>query len=431
LAARKPAYKESLPARPTRVEVQKRAKAERFATLLAMRLLLALLLLAGLLHAEAWLVLPLFNKSDRKSLNWIGEAPAEAIRRNLAARGVMVISRENRLEAELRLALRPNVEWTIASILKLAESLDSTHVVFGAFEVLPAAAGSETGLGKVRLSTQLVAVHEFAVKDKRMVEGPLEDLEALITKLTWQTLHAAETPGLPAEQVFAESNPKRKVTAIENFVRGLLSDDLTQRQKFLEQALKIEPRYSQAAFRLGQLLVEREAYGPAAGYLERVQRPDPNFWQATFLLGIARFEIGEYRAAAQAFELVAREVPLAEVVNNLGVAQFRAGMNECVDNARRALEDDEKDADYHFNLGLIQMSRAAWAQAAEEFRAVLDRDANDAEATKLLGRCLRPPAGVSPALLAELQNLSRLKPEFNEFAYRQLRSIFDRTKKVP
>jgi tetratricopeptide (TPR) repeat protein len=269
-------------------------------------------------------------------------------------------------------------------------------------------------------------LHEFTAKSKASIEGALEDLETLQTKLAYQVLSAASVPGLPTEAVFLESNPKRKITAIENFVRGLLTDDKAQQQKFLEQALKIEPRYGQAAFRLGELLVEQEAFGQAVNYLDRVQRPDPNYWEASFLAGIARFEMGEYRAAIQYFDRVAREVPLSEVINNLGVSQFRAGLVESGDTLRRSLEGDEKDADYHFNLGLALMGRAAWAQAADEFRAVLDRDSNDAEATKMLGRCLRPPMSATQALLDELHGLARLKLEFNEFAYRQLKSFFQK-----
>ncbi len=387
-----------------------------------MRLFLALFSLVGLLQAEAWLVLPLVNKTGKKNLNWIGEAPAEAIRRNFAANGVMVISREDRQEAEQRLALRPNVEWTIASILKLAETLDSTHVVYGDFDV---ATSDGSGFGRVTLNARILAVHEFVAKAKASVDGPLEDLETLQTKLAYQVLRAAAVPGLPGEAAFLESNPKRKITAIENFIRGLLTEEKAQRQKFYEQALKIEPRYGQAAFRLGELLVEQEAFGQAVGYLDRVQRPDPNYWEASFLAGIARFEMGEYRAAIQYFDRVAREVPLSEVINNLGVSQFRAGLVEAVDTLRRSLEGDEKDADYHFNLGLALMSRAAWTQAADEFRAVLDRDSNDAEATKMLGRCLRPPASAT-GLAEELHALARLKMEFNEFAYRQLQSFFQK-----
>lgn len=388
-----------------------------------MRLFLALFTLAGLLQAEAWLVLPFVNKTNKKTLNWIGEAPAETIRRNFAAHGVMVIGREEFQEAERRLALRPGVEWTIASILKLAEALDSTHVVFGDFQVTQEESG---GFGRLKLNAQMLAVHEFSAKPMLSMEAPLEDLETVQTRLAYQVLRSAGVPGLPMEAAFLESTPKRKITAIENFIRGLLSEDKAQQEKFFEQALKIEPRYGQAAFRLGELLAAREAYGPAVNYLDRIAKTDPNYWEASFLAGISRYQLGEYRPAIQYFERVAREVPLSEVINNLGVAQFRAGLIEAGDTLQRALEGDEKDADYHFNLGLWLMGRGAWAKAADEFRAVLDRDANDAEATKLLGRCLRPPAGPTPALLEELMVLARLKLEFNEFAYRQLKSFFQK-----
>jgi tetratricopeptide (TPR) repeat protein len=395
-----------------------------------MRLSLALSLFLGLLgegaacllQADAWLVLPLVNKSEKKNLDWIGEASAETISSALAVRGSMVIDRETLQEAEARLALRSNADWTLASILKLAESLDSTHVVFGSFELTPTSAPGS--LGHLKLSAQVIAVHDFAVQSRNATEGPLEELATLQSKLAWKTLSAAGLPNLPGEAVFLEGSQRTKISAIENYIRGLLSGDAAQKQKFFEQALKIEPRYSQPAFQLGKLLMEQEAFGQAALWLERVQRPDPNYWQASFLLGLARFETGEYRAAVTAFDRVAREVPLSEVTNNLGIAQFRSDLPEAMENLRRSLEGDEKDPVFHFNMGILLMSKAQWAAAAEEFRAVLDRDAGDQEATKMLGRCLRPPAMVSPSLLAELQAQVRPKQEFNEFAYRQLKALF-------
>jgi len=80
------------------------------------------------------------------------------------------------------------------------------------------------------------------------------------------------------------------------------------------------------------------------------------------------------------------------------------------------IEGDEAEPAYHFNLAYVLMLRGEYEAAAKEFRAVLERTPDDVESTQLLGRCLRP-AG-PPAV-----GLERLKTEYQESAYLQLKAI--------
>src|SRR3954466_13138438 len=95
----------------------------------------ALILLAAPLCAETTLVLPFFNHAKSANLDWIGESIAESVRDTLASQGLLVLDREDRLQAFRRLSLRPGAELTHASILKVGVSLDAGQVIYGSYEM--------------------------------------------------------------------------------------------------------------------------------------------------------------------------------------------------------------------------------------------------------------------------------------------------------
>src|SRR5712692_2965166 len=85
--------------------------------------------------ADTVLVLPFFNEYTSQNIDWIGEGIAETIRESLASQGVLVLSREDRLEAYRRLSIRPNAVLTRASIIKLGEALDASQVIYGHYAI--------------------------------------------------------------------------------------------------------------------------------------------------------------------------------------------------------------------------------------------------------------------------------------------------------
>src|SRR5690242_9742932 len=89
-------------------------------------------------RADTVLVLPFFNESTTQNIDWIGESIAETIRESLSAQGVLVLSREDRMEAYRRLSIRANAVLTHASVIKLGEALDASQIIYGHFEISPA-----------------------------------------------------------------------------------------------------------------------------------------------------------------------------------------------------------------------------------------------------------------------------------------------------
>jgi tetratricopeptide (TPR) repeat protein len=278
-------------------------------------------------------------------------------------------------------------------------------------------------LGTLQFELRVVSLREFSSAEVKLIAGPLETLAQLESRLAWHILASSRLRNIPLENDFLAAQTPVNIRALESFTRGLLAATPTAQRTLWEKALEIEPTFSAAAFRLGKLQLDQENYAAAAGYLSRVRKGDWHYWQAQFLLGLAHYQNNAFLAASRAFASVVKELPLPEATNNLALAQFRAASPDAKDSMLRSLDGDDRDPHYHFNLGILLAANAEWLLAAEQFRATLARLPEDAEATKMLGRCLKPPPAVTPQMRAEWASLLRLKWELNEFAFRQLQFL--------
>jgi len=383
-------------------------------------------------RAESVLVLPFFNESGSQNIDWIGESIAETVRESLASQNVLVLSREDRLEGSRRLSIRPNAVLTHASIIKLGEALDASHVIYGRYTIartqgaaLPAASLGVAPSAVSPRDSLRIAVHILDLQHTRQGPefeeiGALEDLASLETHLAWQCLKVLAPNSAPSEEEFRRDRPTLRLDAIENYVRGLLAPSPDQKHRLFTQAVRLDPRFSEPSFQLGKMEFQKKDYAIAAGWLEKVGRTASHYFEATFLLGLCRYHTGDFPGAAKSFETVAGPLPLNEVLNDLGAAQSRTGSAAALENFRRAAEGDSADPDYQFNIGYALWKRGEFAHAAESFRALLDRSPEDSEAVVFLGRCLKKdgPRPGDP----RSEGRERLKLNFEETAYRQLKA---------
>ena len=386
-----------------------------------MRFLALLVLCAGALRAETALVIPFFNHAKSANLDWIGESIAESVRDVLASEGLLVLDREDLLQAFLRLSLRPGAELTHASILKTGESLDASQVIYGHYELLPADPGNSESKGSLRITARILDLKHTRQSRQFSEVGALEDLGTLQTHLGWRTLASLNPKTAPAERTFMQARPPVRLDAVESYVRGLLAGPAEQRHRYFTQAARLDQNYSQPCFRLGKTYWEKQDYRIAAGWLERVARADPHYLEAQFFLGLCKYLMGDFKTAEQSFQTVAESVPLNEVFNNLGAVQAQRGdVTSAAASFRKALEGDNADPDYHFNLGAALWRAGQYAAAAESFRESLARRAGDNEATTMLGRSLQQQ-GPRPGDTRQ-ESKPRLKTNYEEAAYRQLKA---------
>jgi tetratricopeptide (TPR) repeat protein len=373
--------------------------------------------------ADTAAVLPFLNRTaNTANLDWIGESVAETVREAFGITGVMTLGRNETQEAYRRLSLRQGIPLTEASVMKIGETLDAESIVYGSFEFTPPASGPVTA-GSLHVTARVLDRRHMRASPEFTETGSLEDLATIEAHLAWRALTLIAPAMAPAESEFRSLRTPIRLDAEENYVRGLLAQTFEQKEKYFSAAARLDPHFAHAFYQLGQLHYQRREYRQAVTWLEKVGMADIHSHEANFLLGLARFQSGDYKGAQQTFQMIAAAVPLSEVYNNLGAAESRANLQQAsIDDFRRALDGDSNDPLYRFNLGYALWKKGDFGAAADTFRALLELDPGDSTAPLLLARCVKkqgPRSSPDP----RLDNLERLKTNFEERAYMQLKSL--------
>jgi tetratricopeptide (TPR) repeat protein len=385
-----------------------------------MRFLPLLVCLCGLVRADTVVVIPFANHSGSANLSWIGESVAETVNDALASEGLLALDRGDRMEGYRRLSLRPGAELTHASIIKIADALDASSVIYGYYELLPADDAPQSK-GSLRLTARIIDMKRSTQSAPFSEVGALEDLALLEARLGWQALHTLAPKSAPPQEDFLKARPAVRLDAMESYVRGLLSTAPEQQHRFFTQAARLDQNYSPPCYQLGKAAWEQKEYKTAAGWLERVARSDAHYLESRFYLGLCRYYLGDFQSAETALGEVSAAMPLNEVFNDLGAAQSRRGQYaSAIASFRKALEGDDADPDFYFNLGYAQWRLGMFDAAVESFRASVQRSPDDAEATSLLGYALKKTAPRTGDPRTE--GRQRIKTNYDEAAYRQLQA---------
>jgi tetratricopeptide (TPR) repeat protein len=385
--------------------------------------LISLLLASSLCQAaDTVVVLPLFNLEESKSqnLDWIGESVSETIHEALSSGGLLVLPREDREEVYHRLSLRTGVVLTRASVMKIGETLDAGEVVFGELKVAPVDLPATALKSNLRLVVRVVNLKKLSEGPEFSQDGPLENLSQMETKLAWMLLRELAPDSAPSEEAFFHDRAPVRVDAMENYVRGLMAPGEDQKMKLFTQAARLDEHFSQPNFQLGRMLFRKKDYKTAAVWLAKVSKGDSHFLEAAFLRGLCKYYQSDFDGAIDQFRMVSAEIPLNEVFNDLGAALSRKSDAAATENFNKALEGDQGDPDYWFNVGYSLWKQGKFELAADNFRAALDRSPTDQEATIMLGRSLKmdgPRAGDPRS-----DGRERIKTTFEDSAWRQLQA---------
>jgi tetratricopeptide (TPR) repeat protein len=386
-------------------------------------------LTAGSLFAGTAAVLPFANRTaaagpSQANMDWIGESIAETVRDALGPRGVVTLSREEVEEAYRQLNLRPRGVLTGGSVLKIGEALDAEQVIYGTFEFTPDPSASIAAQqGSLKISARIFDRRRLRQGPEFIETGSLEDVATLEAHLAWRTLSLLAPKLAPPESEFRSLRSPVRLDAEENYVRGLLARAPEQQEKFFLQAARLDPHFAHPSYQLGRIHYARKEYRQAVEWLQKIAPGDVHYREASFLLGLALFQSSDYAGAQKAFQAVADSVPLGEVYNNLGASQSRRNLPQAADSFRKALDGDANDPLYHFNLGYALWKKGDFAAAADRFRAVLDRTPDDQMATLMLGLSIKKQ-GPRPGD-ARLETLERLKTNYEERAYWELKALVD------
>jgi tetratricopeptide (TPR) repeat protein len=382
---------------------------------------LALLVSASLFAQSATvLVLRFQNNSSYSELNWVGESVAETLRAEFAQSNQIVLDRSTELAGMKKLDLRPEANFTKASIIRLSQALEADMVVYGNYEVKLPSGVSQLKDGNILINAQLIDLRKLQNAPDVSEAGKLLDLSKYKEHLAWQLLKYIDPRSQTTFEQFIANRPLTRLDAEESYIHGLLSNDKEQQKKWFLQAANLDPHFVSPAFELGKLYLERKDPKQALKWLQRVPVADPRYLEARFRMGIAAYQSADYSTAVNYFKEVADVMPLHEVYNNLAAAEDQLSLPPTVDDYRRAVDGDPADVSYLFNLGAALLRRNLFEEAQQKLQAVMDHSPDDAEADELLAQAQEhktSPPGTKPLAPA------RLKMSMDSTAFRQLKAM--------
>lgn len=347
--------------------------------------LLLLLLCPWQLHGSSAvrgiLVFPFENQSPRSDLNWISESFAEVLSSRLAQPENYVLDRDERNAACTQLGMPVDTPLTLASKFKVAETLGVDWAILGNFNVTD---------NRLAARSQLLDVRLLKLSQPLEVSGALTDLVDLQTRLAWRLLATHDRSfTVGNEEDFRRRFHDIRLDAFENYIRGLVATDDTNRLHFFLESDRLDPSDHGAAFALGRLYFEQKDYANSAKWLRRLEESDPSYDESLFLRAVDEFFLGHEAIAEREFESLWKKLPLNEVSNNLGVLEARRGRySEALANFERAYQSDPSDVDFCFNRGVALWYEKRYQSAAESLREAVRANDDDSEAHTLLALVL-------------------------------------------
>lgn len=360
-------------------------------------------------HGDILLVLPFNNNSGDPSLEWIREAAAEILDSRFASAGFAPLSRADRLYALDHLGLPPGFQPSRASSIKLAQTIDADYIVVGSYR---------TDGGQITAEARIVDVPHLRMGAAITAGGQMNQLIDIFDVLAWKLTRELDPEFTGSQQAFVAAGANLKLTAFEQYIRGITEPDQAERMRHLQQAVKISPNFSKAWMALGREEYASQHYEQAAADFAKVSGNDADALEAGFYRGLSLIFSGEYSKAETAFADVARVLPLAPVLNNDGVAISRQG-HDGTAMFRQAAAADPDVADYHFNLAVSLATHGEKTAAQAELEKALKLRPSDSEAQSLQAAWKQPPTPDSE------EPLERIERGFDAVAFRQAAAMLN------
>jgi len=355
---------------------------------------------------QTLLILPFENSARIPGLEWIGESFPEVMGERMGSATLYVVPRGDRAYAFERAGIPLSVRPSHATLFHIGQELDVDYMVLGHYVFDGQSFSAEA---------QVLDVKRLRLSPPVSESGPLPSLIAIQTALAWDALRAIDPGYGGARNEFLAEAPPVRLDAFENYIRGITATTQEEKIHKFREALRLNPDYVQAMVQLGDAYFADHDYAAAAGWYSRVPRADPEAREASFYAGLAYYYTGDLEKAESAFSYLASLFPLTEVYNNLGVVEARRGKRTAADYFQKAVEADENDPDYHFNLALALCRAGDLAAGAQQLRETLRLHPGDNDAKALLDATAGPDAGVRLQLPPE-----RIKRNYDENSFRQL-----------
>ncbi|HEU4637017.1 MAG TPA: tetratricopeptide repeat protein, partial [Edaphobacter sp.] len=303
--------------------------------------------------------------------------------------------------------------------IRIAQTLDANYVVIGSYTVKN---------GRISAQAQVLSVNELKMSAPIEDTNDLRRLLDVQNTIAWKIAKYIDPQFNVAQQTFLAASGQVRLSAFENYIRGIGANSTEERIKRLQLAVQQSPNYTAALLALGKTQYSERDYDHAAATLERIPKDDRLALEANFYLGLARFNSARYSEAEKAFSFVASRLPLPEVVNNQAVALSRQGHNASA-LFQRAVAADPKDPDYHYNFAVSLYRAGDRSQAQSQVDLALKLRPTDPEAPllkNLIAQGTTPPPTsantanrTSSGANSSFEPLERIRRTYSEASFRQ------------
>src|SRR3990170_7370144 len=188
------------------------------------------------------LVVPFENVQREPRLHWLGEAAAVLLADGLNARGVAAITRAERVGAFEQLNLPIAAPLTRATVIKVGQLVGASEVIVG---------GVKLDGDMLVVEARSIRVDVGRLQPTASERAVLPDLFSIFNRLAEKLVSTA-----PAGSS-SKTDPQPPLDAFENYIKGLLAENLATRASFLEAAIKQFPRYDRAHLALWDVRTEQ------------------------------------------------------------------------------------------------------------------------------------------------------------------------------
>ncbi|HEX5069392.1 MAG TPA: tetratricopeptide repeat protein [Vicinamibacterales bacterium] len=349
------------------------------------------------------LVMPFAVQADGASpaavlaVRWLGEAASTLLSEELASRGYAALAREDRVAVFDQLRLPMSAELTRATLIRVAELIGATHVVFGEIH-----AGAE-----LSVRARMIMLETGRLLEDVTDRGALPDLFVLFGRVAGALGRQAGPPsGKTSALPMAMS-----MTAFENYIKGLTAPTQAGQQKWLETAMMQAPRNGRVLTALWDVYTDQGLHDKALAVASGVPVESPFRRRARFDVALSLIELKRLDGAVKELSALYASSPAAALSNALGIVELRrmpapGSAERAAAYFERAASEARGDTDYLFNLGYARALSGDTAAALVWLREAVRHNATDGDAHLVMSAVLAS-TGHGPEAQREL-DLARI-----------------------
>jgi tetratricopeptide (TPR) repeat protein len=206
-------------------------------------------------------------------------------------------------------------------------------------------------------------------------------------------------------------------------IKAFQGGDYDQAIQLINQYIQQKPMDEQGYFYLGSCYFNKGEWDQAIEQYKKALGIKPKYWEAQTQLGHAYLKKGALDEAEKVFREGLKTKERGEFYNGLGLVQAAQGkLKEADFSFRKAIAFDEKNAEYHRNLGDTNFKKDVLVIAIQEYLTALELDSSLVEAHFNLAQAYLKQVRFNEAM-DEFKTVIRLDPK-NKEAYHALGGIY-------